>query len=115
MFRIISQGAPNNLCCSGMEMYGTLGTTSPPQAVVGVPVAAQGTPVVTKAVEAGSANEKPTEAPPLIDIYDLLKKELALKGNMVEVVDKACVELGVERTGFSLAQRARRCWESLTR
>ena len=58
----------------------------------------------------------PSEAarapPPLHDIVDALKKNLGLDGTWPEVVDAACLQLGVAPTG-SLQEKADECWRAM--
>ena len=58
----------------------------------------------------------PSEAarapPPLHDIVDALKQNLALDGTWPEVVDAACLQLGVAPTG-SLQEKADACWRAM--
>ena len=50
-------------------------------------------------------------APPLlIDVVNILKKELGISGNITQVVAAACDQLGVETTGKNLAEQAAECW-----
>ena len=48
--------------------------------------------------------------PPLIEVVNLLKKELGISGNITQVVAEACKQLGVETRGKSLAEQAAECW-----
>ena len=58
----------------------------------------------------------PSEAarapPPLHDIVDALKRNLALDGTWPEAVDAACLQLGVAPTG-SLQEKADACWRAM--
>ena len=58
----------------------------------------------------------PSEAarapPPLHDIVDALKRNLALDGTWPEVVDAACLQLGVAPTG-SLQEKGDACWRAM--
>jgi hypothetical protein len=66
-------------------------------------------PIVTgTVVEAEPAREPP----PLHDIVDALKKNLGLDGTWPEVVDAACLQLGVAPTG-SLQEKADACWRAM--
>ena len=57
-------------------------------------------------VEAGGA------PPPLHDIVDALKRNLGLDGTWPEVVDAACLQLGVAPTG-SLQEKGDACWRAM--
>ena len=48
--------------------------------------------------------------PPLIEVVNLLKKELGITGNIHEVLTQACEQLGLDRTGKSLTEQAAACW-----
>ena len=50
--------------------------------------------------------------PPLRDIVDALKRNLALDGTWPEVVDAACLQLGVAPTG-SLQEKGDACWRAM--
>ena len=56
--------------------------------------------------------EPAREPPPLHDIVDALKKNLGLDGTWPEVVDAACLQLGVAPTG-SLQEKADECWRAM--
>ena len=56
--------------------------------------------------------EPAREPPPLHDIVDALKQNLALDGTWPEVVDAACLQLGVAPTG-SLQEKADECWRAM--
>ena len=68
------------------------------------------------ATPAGGADgqpEKPRHAPPpLHDIVDALKLNLALDGTWPEVLDAACLKLGVAPTG-SLQEKGEACWRAM--
>ena len=56
---------------------------------------------------------EPSRAPPpLHEIVDALKQNLGLDGNFEEVVDAACLQLGVSPTG-SLQEKADACWRAM--
>ena len=50
--------------------------------------------------------------PPLHDIVDALKRNLALDGTWPEVVEAACLQLGVAPTG-SLQEKGDACWRAM--
>ena len=50
--------------------------------------------------------------PPLHDIVDALKRNLGLDGTWPEVVDAACLQLGVPPTG-SLQEKGDACWRAM--
>ena len=50
--------------------------------------------------------------PPLHDIVDALKRNLGLDGTWPEVVDAACLQLGVAPTG-SLQEKGDACWRAM--
>ena len=50
--------------------------------------------------------------PPLRDIVDALKRNLGLDGTWPEVVDAACLQLGVAPTG-SLQEKGDACWRAM--
>ena len=52
------------------------------------------------------------EPPPLHDIVDALKRNLGLDGTWPEVVDAACLQLGVAPTG-SLQEKGDACWRAM--
>ena len=52
------------------------------------------------------------EPPPLHEIYDALKQNLGLDGNFEEVVNAACLLLGVPPTG-SLHEKGIACWRAM--
>ena len=60
-------------------------------------------------------SEKPsflsTEYPSLIEMTNKFESDLGVSGTTVEVVDAACTELGVNRAGLSLVQKAERAWD----
>ena len=68
-------------------------------------------PVVQGAVVLG-AEKAGTEPPPLHEICDALKRNLGLDGNFEEVVNAACLQLGVPPTG-SLPEKADACWSAM--
>ena len=53
------------------------------------------------------------EAPPLIEMVGVIKRELGLEGTLAEVVAEACKQLGVSTEGNTLAEQATLCWRSL--
>ena len=59
-----------------------------------------------------SVVEAAREPPPLHEIVDALKRNLALDGTWPEVVDAACLQLGVAPTG-SLQEKADACWRAM--
>jgi len=70
---------------------------------------------------AGSSGEPPPKAnvvtgramPGLIEVREVFKTQLKIKGaNTTEVVDAACVALGIPVAG-TLVEKAERCWEQL--
>ena len=65
-------------------------------------------PMATVVVES-----EPTREPlPLHEIVDALKRNLGLDGNFEEVVNAACLQLGVAPTG-SLPEKADSCWRAM--
>ena len=68
-------------------------------------------PVIQGAVVMGAVKEG-TEPPPLHEICDALKRNLGLDGNFEEVVNAACLQLGVAPTG-SLPEKADACWRAM--
>ena len=50
--------------------------------------------------------------PPLHEIYDALKRQLGLAGTFEEVVNAACLQLGVPPTG-SLHAKGTACWRAM--
>ena len=67
-------------------------------------------PVVQGAVIQGV--KEGTEPPPLHEICDALKRNLGVDGNFEEVVNAACLQLGVPPTG-SLPEKADACWRAM--
>ena len=57
-------------------------------------------------------SESAREPPPLREIVDALKRNLGLDGNFEEVVNAACLQLGVPPTG-SLPEKADTCWRAM--
>ena len=53
-----------------------------------------------------------SEPPPLHEIFDALKQNLGLDGTFEEVVNAACLQLGVPPTG-SLPEMADACWRAM--
>ena len=51
-------------------------------------------------------------APPLHEIHDALKRQLGLAGTFEEVVNAACLQLGVPPTG-SLHAKGNACWRAM--
>ena len=68
-------------------------------------------PVIQGAVVMGAVKEG-TEPPPLHEIVDALKRNLGLDSNFEEVVNAACLQLGVPPTG-SLPEKADACWRAM--
>ena len=64
---------------------------------------------VSREVMGTVVGEPAREPPPLHDIVDALKQNLALDGTWPEVVDAACLQLGVAPTG-SLQEKGDACW-----
>ena len=62
----------------------------------------------------GASSSVPSGVPPLIDIVNLLKRELGLEGNVAEVISRACKELGISPEGKSLTDQAKECWMAVT-
>ena len=60
--------------------------------------------------EATSPREE--DAPPLHEIYDALKRQLGLEGTFHEVINAACLQLGVPPTG-SLHEKGIACWRAM--
>jgi len=56
---------------------------------------------------------KGEEVPPLIEIVELMKRELGLTGNVSEVVREGCAQLGVSAEGKTLIEQAKECWLAL--
>ena len=70
-------------------------------------------PIMTTVVTGTVVEAEPArEPPPLHDIVDALKKNLGLDGTWPEVVDAACLQLGVAPTG-SLQEKADECWRAM--
>ena len=67
---------------------------------------------VSREVMGTVVGEPAREPPPLHDIVDALKKNLGLDGTWPEVVDAACLQLGVAPTG-SLQEKADECWRAM--
>ena len=73
-------------------------------------------PVSSRLKTAQVAAPTPTgagaEAPPLLTMVEIFKRQLGLdpKLNMQDVVDEACVQLGVDATQGNLVEKARKCW-----
>ncbi len=57
-------------------------------------------------------SEPAREPPPLHEIVDALKRNLGLDGNFEEIVNAACLQLGVPPTG-SLPEKADACWRAM--
>ena len=53
-----------------------------------------------------------SEPPPLHEIFDALKQNLGLDGTFEEVVNAACLQLGVPPTG-SLHEKGNACWRAM--
>ena len=60
----------------------------------------------------GTVVETAGAPPPLHDIVDALKRNLGLDGTWPEVVDAACLQLGVAPTG-SLQEKGDACWRAM--
>jgi len=130
-FRVINQGAPNHLCCAGIELYGRIaasnGESPPPKGAAASSSTSMATPVVmgvavTNAVSASSGLEEAVApAPPkdsagsrpLIDSVAVLKRELGLDGNVNQVIHDAAVQLGVASEGKALVDVAAECMAML--
>ena len=70
-------------------------------------------PIMTTVVTGTVVEAEPLrEPPPLHDIVDALKKNLGLDGTWPEVVDAACLQLGVAPTG-SLQEKGIACWRAM--
>ena len=99
----------------------------PPQVVQAQPVFVQPRPVVAAAevptglpvvgtsypqVPVATPTDDVANAPPLLTMVEILKRQLGLdpKLNMQEVVEQACVQLGVDATQGNLVEKARKCW-----
>jgi len=99
IFRIQNLGTPNHLCCAGIELYGV---------VRGAPTtcSSAAAAVVGTVLETNSSSD-----PPLYQIAQRLKHELALEGNIMETVNAAVEALGMEAevAGLGLVDRARKC------
>ena len=67
---------------------------------------------VSREVMGTVVGESAREPPPLHEIVDALKQNLALDGTWPEVVDAACLQLGVAPTG-SLQEKADACWRAM--
>ncbi len=61
---------------------------------------------------AGTVVEATGAPPPLHDIVDALKRNLGLEGTFAEVVDAACLQLGVAPTG-NLQEKGAACWRAM--
>ena len=72
-----------------------------------VPVEEPPAPGLEAGVRAGTV-----APPPLHEICDALKRNLGLDGNFEEVVNAACLQLGVPPTG-SLPEKADACWRAM--
>ena len=110
--RVILLCVDNNMIISHRDKGGWM--------VARYPVGTQGVDyhlVVTLSGKAVPAVEETgtvvTDAPPpLHDIVDALKRNLGLDGTWPEVVDAACLQLGVAPTG-SLQEKADACWRAM--
>ena len=67
---------------------------------------------IGKQAPTGTIVEAACEPPPLHDIVDALKRNLGLDGTWPEVVDAACLQLGVAPTG-SLQEKGDACWRAM--
>ena len=110
--RVILLCVDNNMIISHRDKGGWM--------VARYPVGTQGVDyhlVVTLSGKAVPAVEETgtvvTDAPPpLHDIVDALKRNLGLDGTWPEVVDAACLQLGVAPTG-SLQEKGDACWRAM--
>lgn len=126
-FRVLNKGAPNHLCCSGIEFYGYVA-----RGPSGVKEAAQAVVMGTLVAPAGGTSTAPdpnnvlpsmgvpptknSNAPPLVEIVNELKRQLGLGKNgesMIEVVDAGCLELGLPTEGKSMVEKAAAAWKLL--
>ena len=85
----------------------------PPQVVQGqVLEAVELAPPMGQPVAGTSYPQVPADAPPLLTMVELFKRQLGLDMNlnMQEVVEQACVQLGVDATQGNLVEKARKCW-----
>ena len=67
---------------------------------------------IGKQAPTGTVIEATDAPPPLHDIVDALKRNLGLDGTWPEVVDAACLQLGVAPTG-SLQEKGDACWRAM--
>ena len=122
-FRILNQGAPNHLCCAGIELYGRVvsGDGEPPAAGSAMPVV-MGVAVESKAEGHSTTKEEVSTAPhspkgrvagvaprPLVESVTILKRELGLDGTLNQVVHAAAEQLGVTTEGKSLVDLTAEC------
>ena len=63
-------------------------------------------------LEAEPRAEATGAPPPLHEIVDALKRNLGLEGTFAEVVDAACLQLGVAPTG-NLQEKGAACWRAM--
>ena len=96
-------------------------SATPMQVVQAQPIFVQPRPVVAEVevappmgqpVAGTSYPQVPADAPPLLTMVELFKRQLGLdmKLNMQEVVEQACVHLGVDATQGNLVEKAQKCW-----
>jgi len=90
------------------------------QAVVATPVAQEPqngtTAIVVQGVlvaPSSGVGASAASAAPLADQVAVLQRELALRGTMIEVIDRACEQLGVTAQGKTLPERASLCIAAL--
>ena len=69
-------------------------------------------PPMCQPVAGTSYPQVPADAPPLLTMVEHFKRQLGLdmKLNMQEVVEQACVQLGVDATQGNLVEKAEKCW-----
>lgn len=74
------------------------------------PMAVTGNLIGGASAAAPSAPQDGDAPPPLIEIVDLLKRELGLRGTIEQVISASCEQLGVKTKGKSLIEQAKECW-----
>ena len=72
-----------------------------------------GTPPRNQRLVFGGTELSASVRPPLVELTRKFEAELGLSGTAVQVVDAACVQLGVKTSGLSLMQKAERAHEIL--
>ena len=72
-----------------------------------------GTPPRNQRLVFGGTELSASVGPPLVELTRNFEAELGLSGTAVQVVDAACVQLGVKTSGLSLMQKAERAHEIL--